>query len=68
MLLEVYVRPVFLQSDYAREHAQALAAAASLGWVSSLNLKTKSFGRVWLITPEGMIAMSNRDHYQLLSE
>lgn len=63
VLLEAHQFPIFLQGDYARQKAQALAACASLGWITTLNLKTKAFGRTWMITPEGFAALMNRENY-----
>lgn len=55
--------PLFLQSDFARSYAQAVAAAASLGWITTLSLKHKTFGRCWLLTPQGLAALVNQEDY-----
>ena len=48
----VYLAPRSIQSDFARERAQEIAALASQGYVTTRQAKD-TFGRLWRVTPPG---------------
>ena len=48
-----------VKSNFAREHAQAIAAAACLGLITTQSLpRGDTFGRTWLITAKGLSQLS----------
>lgn len=48
-------RPFKLKSDFARTHAAAVAAAASLGWISTLVYGADAlYGDRWQVTRQGL--------------
>lgn len=51
---------IYLRSDFARAYAPEIAAAASLGWISSVHISGTSFQPFWLVTLEGLAAYRNR--------
>ena len=51
-LQTIYLAPRTVQSDFAREHAQSIAALASQGFVSTKEARN-AYGRLWRITPPG---------------
>lgn len=53
VLHKVFTSGVSLQSDYAREFDQEIAALASLGMITT-KLAPHTYGRVWRITEEGL--------------
>lgn len=58
VLLELYLHPSTVQSNFARENAQEVAALASLGMISTSEGR-RAFGRTWRVTADG---------YELLKE
>lgn len=44
---------LMVSSDFAREHSEAVAEAASLGYIST-EFEPFEYGRQWLITEEGL--------------
>lgn len=48
-------KPVSIQGDYARGHAQSLCAAASMGLISTAG--ERGYGRNWRVTVEGLQAL-----------
>lgn len=53
MLRRAWLEPFSVKSDYARAAAPSIAAAASLGFLTTRQGPAE-FGRVWLITPAGI--------------
>lgn len=48
-----------VKSNFAREHAQAVAAAACLALITTESLPhSNTFGRTWLITTKGLKRLS----------
>lgn len=63
VLEEAHEAPISVQSNFARAYAPFMAAAASLGWITTLTPRNNTFGRVWLLTPSGTMALFNHDHW-----
>lgn len=53
VLLRVYRKGLPLQSNFAREHDQEIAALASLGLITTREAPHQ-YGRTWRITGEGL--------------
>ncbi len=53
VLLWIYQHPYKLQSDFAREWAQQVAALASMGYISTLE-EPGVYGNKWRITGIGL--------------
>lgn len=51
--------PFSVKSNYARAYASGIAAAASMGWLTTQHPRTGEFGRVWRITLPGLLALQN---------
>lgn len=64
VLEEVHEAPLSVQSNFARAYAPFVAAAASLGWITTLSPRTGTFGRSWLISPQGAVALFHHPHFQ----
>ena len=48
-----------VKSNFAREHAQSIAAAACLGLITTRSLpRGYAFGRTWWITTKGLSQLS----------
>jgi hypothetical protein len=54
--------PLYVSSNYARQAALTVALAASMGWLSVVDLDGRGFSRTWRITPEGAFALRNKEH------
>lgn len=64
MLLEVaHDYGIAVSSNLAREEAQCLALAASVGWLSTIRLDGEVALRHWNITTEGLHALEHKDMY-----
>lgn len=57
VLHKAWSAPIYLASNYAREHSPAVAFAASMGWLSNIAPDGKSYSRQWHITKEGLTAL-----------
>ncbi|QBE66849.1 hypothetical protein [Pseudoduganella lutea] len=53
VLHRTYLAPYKLQSDYARDNAQEVAALASMGYITTYELP-RQFGNKWRITGIGL--------------
>lgn len=53
VLLEIYLRPVLLQSDFARTHDQTIAALACDGLITTYEYDG-TYGRTWRVTTKGL--------------
>lgn len=53
VLLEAFLAPFKIQSDFAREFAQEVACLACLGYISTQE-GPQQFGRKWRITGTGL--------------
>lgn len=53
VLQRAWTSPFSVKSDYARQHAELIAAAASKGLITTQQ-NQESFGTSWLITLEGL--------------
>lgn len=60
LLETVWESPLAVSSNIAREHAPLVALAASLGWLSTVQPSGQSYGRLWRITAEGLVALRHR--------
>jgi hypothetical protein len=58
---EAYLNQFTVQSNYAREHSQEVASAASLGLISTLEAPMV-FGRQWRVTGVGLQFIRNGGH------
>lgn len=53
VLRRSWTEPFTTRSDFARTHADSVAACASLGYITT-RLSVAHFGRCWVITPAGL--------------
>lgn len=53
ILHHVYSQSLSLQSNYARQYDQEIAALASLGLITT-KVAPHTYGRIWRITEEGL--------------
>jgi hypothetical protein len=53
VLTVAWTSPFSTKSNFAREFADEIAMAASLGWITSQGADRR-FGRCWYVTPEGL--------------
>jgi len=51
--------PFSVKSNFARDYATGVAAAASLGWLTTRNPRTGEFDRIWRPTSTGLIALEH---------
>lgn len=56
-MVEVWRNTVTTKSDFAREYADYVAMAASLGWITT-RIAGEVFGRQWTVTAKGMGALN----------
>lgn len=55
VILQAYTRPFSLQSDFARANAFYVAAAASLGYITTRTApRGHAYGHLWRATREGL--------------
>lgn len=55
--------PISLQCDFARQHAQEIALAASQGWISVTDPDGRAYRRAWRITQGGLTALQYKEHF-----
>jgi hypothetical protein len=55
VLDRVYEQGMSIQSNYARQHSQAVCAAACLGFITTET--SSGFGKVWRVTQAGLSYM-----------
>jgi hypothetical protein len=60
LLLLIYEQPLALQSNEARTRAKAVAAAASLGFITSLTLEGLEPTNEWRLTMQGYWILMSR--------
>lgn len=53
VLHEIWRRPIAIGSDYARHRSTVVAAAASLGLITT-HIEGGEFGRQWRVTADGL--------------
>jgi hypothetical protein len=53
VLRRAWLNPFSTKSDYARQHANLVALAASRGYLTT-RLDRENYGTRWLVTPEGL--------------
>ena len=58
---EAYLNQFAVSSNYARKHAQQVAAAASIGLISTLEAPML-FGKHWRVTGVGLQFIRNGGH------
>jgi hypothetical protein len=58
---EAYLHQFLVQSNYARAHAKEVAAAASIGLISTLEAPMV-YGRSWRVTGVGLQFIRNGGH------
>lgn len=56
-LHKAYLSPFSLQSNFARENAQTVAALASMGLIST-KVSENTFGTLWRCTFEGVLKLT----------
>lgn len=61
VLDRAWAEPFSVSSNFAREQAQAVAIASSLGWITCLTLDGTEFTRRWCITAAGAVAIQSKD-------
>jgi asparagine N-glycosylation enzyme membrane subunit Stt3 len=57
LLAFIWVQPITVSSNAAREQAQWLAFAASMGWISTITPDGSQATRSWHLTKEGLLAL-----------
>ena len=62
IVLKAATGGVYLKSDLARSHSVGVATAASLGWITNIDLDGRHLLPYWVATVEGLFAYRNRDH------
>jgi len=60
LLRQVYIKPMATQSNFARTEAMLVAAAASLGLITT-QINPMQFGREWRITNKGLLLINEED-------
>jgi hypothetical protein len=53
VLRRAWVNPFSTKSDFARQHANLVALAASRGYLTT-RLDRENYGTRWLVTPDGL--------------
>lgn len=61
VVLEAYLGGFSVQSNFARENAQEVAAASSIGFISTLEAPDM-YGRTWYITGPGLQHLRDGGH------
>jgi Na+/glutamate symporter len=61
LLREAWTSPFYVKGNYARQNALEVAAAASMGLITT-EVSTGSFGGQWLITREGLEVLHEHKH------
>lgn len=56
--------PLALESNYAREHRNEVAALASIGYISVIAPDGLSFTRHWYITRPGLMALQHHEEHK----
>ena len=65
VLRRAWHRPFRTQSDFARQRAQAVAAAACLGLITTAsNSRRANFTNLWRVTPSGLRTLWQSDQQQ----
>lgn len=57
---QAYDNRIYLKSDFARAYAPWVAAGASLGWITNIDIRGEEFLPYWVATAEGLHAYRNR--------
>jgi hypothetical protein len=57
VLMKAWTDPPFVKGNFARQHAHEVAAAASLGLITT-EVTQGTFGVQWLITREGLAVLN----------
>ena len=57
VMAHVWAHPITVSSNYARERAEWVALAASLGWISTIAPDGSTHVRSWRLTKEGLMAL-----------
>lgn len=60
MITKAWDQPFHASSNYARAESTAVAFAASMGWISTIDPNGTTFSRLWHVTAEGLIALRSR--------
>jgi hypothetical protein len=60
LLQQVYVKPLYVQSNTARSEAALVAMAASMGLITTF-ISSHQFGREWRITNKGLLLLKEED-------
>lgn len=55
---EAYLSPYTTKSDYARGHANSVALAASLGWITTVLPDSLAYTNTWRVTPKGLARLA----------
>lgn len=55
---EAHLSPYTTKSDFARQHATAVALAASLGWITTVWPCGVAYTNSWRVTPAGLARLA----------
>lgn len=63
VLMDAWDQPIYVASNYARQHLTTVALCASLGWLSTVTPDGRDFDRRWHLTSAGFNTLSafNKD-------
>jgi hypothetical protein len=53
-----------LQGDFSRALAPEVALAASLGFISTIDLDGKAYRKQWHITNAGLVALEHKEDFE----
>jgi hypothetical protein len=60
LLQQIYIKPLAIQGDTARQDADVVAMAASLGLITT-QIRPNEFARCWRITNKGLLLLNEDD-------
>lgn len=64
VLQATHKKPLALQGDYARQHAQTVAMAASMGLISIISPDGSGLHHHWRLTAAGITALAHKEHLE----
>jgi hypothetical protein len=57
VLSQAWDAPIYIASNFAREHRHEVALAASIGWISNVKPDGLSYSPAWHLTASGALAL-----------
>lgn len=60
VLQEAWDQPIYIASNFARQHRHEVALAASIGWISNVRPDGLSYSPCWHLTHAGALALESR--------